>query len=157
MDRLAFTKRQFEYHAWALHRVAAALEAAPGGHPEAVKLLEHVAAADRVWLTRLQGEDGLGTALWPEEGLAACAKLLEGNRAAYRGYLEGLAGADLDSEKPYRNSKGIPFRSTVADVLTQVFAHAAYHRGQIAAAMRREGVSPVNTDYITFTREAGGD
>jgi uncharacterized damage-inducible protein DinB len=157
MDRLAFVKRQFEYHAWAQDRAAKALAEAEKPHAHAVALLAHVVSADRVWLGRLHGKDMLAQDLWPEMTLADCRRQIESVRASYRDYLGGLAAADLDSVKPYKNSKGIPFETSAGDVLEQVIAHAAYHRGQIAAEMRREGSAPVNTDYITFVREAGKD
>ena len=49
----------------------------------------------------------------------------------------------------YRNSKGEFWTSTVADILTHVVLHAAYHRGQIAAAVREAGGS--RPTPISFT------
>jgi len=42
-----------------------------------------------------------------------------------------------------------------ADILTQVATHGAYHRGQIAKAIRRGGGTPADTDFIIFVREQG--
>jgi uncharacterized damage-inducible protein DinB len=46
----------------------------------------------------------------------------------------------------------MPFRSQISDILLHVALHSSYHRGQIAAAVRAAGVTPVNTDFITFAR-----
>ena len=53
----------------------------------------------------------------------------------------------------YRNSRGEEFHTPVGDLLTHVLMHGAYHRGQIAASVRRAGGEPAATDYIAFTRE----
>ena len=42
----------------------------------------------------------------------------------------------------YRNSQGEYWTSTVADILTHVTMHSAYHRGQIAAAVRERADEP---------------
>jgi len=34
-----------------------------------------------------------------------------------------------------------------------VITHNHYHRGQIAQVVREKGDEPVNTDYITYTRQ----
>ena len=54
----------------------------------------------------------------------------------------------------YQNSKGATFETPVGEVLMHVFSHGVYHRGQIALALRQAGAEPINTDYITFVREA---
>jgi uncharacterized damage-inducible protein DinB len=40
----------------------------------------------------------------------------------------------------------------VGDILTHVVAHSAYHRGQIAAAVRAAGGAPAYTDFIHAAR-----
>jgi uncharacterized damage-inducible protein DinB len=41
------------------------------------------------------------------------------------------------------------------DTLFLVALHGAYHRGQIAALIRREGLEPVATNFIIFARVRG--
>ncbi len=156
MDRLSFVRRQFACQAWAHDRVIAALAASGSPAPDAVRLLGHILTSSRVWLDRLHGKDMLKQDFWPGTTLDACRDLAGSVHADYRTFLESLPEKDLDSLKPYRNSKGIPFETRVEDVLAHVAAHDAYHRGQIASAMRAAGAAPVNTDFITFVREASG-
>ena len=52
----------------------------------------------------------------------------------------------------YRNSRGVVFQNTVAEILTHVALHGSYHRGQIAMRVRAAGGVPVTTDYIVFRR-----
>jgi len=41
----------------------------------------------------------------------------------------------------------------VADVLTHVVLHSAYHRGQIASLIRSGGDAPAYTDFIHAARQ----
>lgn len=53
----------------------------------------------------------------------------------------------------YSNTKGQQWTSSVGDVLTHVVMHAAYHRAQIAAELRRAGHTPAYTDFVHATRQ----
>jgi uncharacterized damage-inducible protein DinB len=63
-----------------------------------------------------------------------------------------LPKAPTSSSITYKNSKGESWKSTVEDVLTHITIHGAYHRGQIATAVRAAGGEPPYTDYIQGTR-----
>jgi uncharacterized damage-inducible protein DinB len=52
----------------------------------------------------------------------------------------------------YKNSKGEPWTSNVADVIQHVVFHSAYHRGQIASDVRAAGKEPAYTDFIHAVR-----
>ena len=45
------------------------------------------------------------------------------------------------------------YDSLVRDILTHVFMHSAYHRGQIASDMRQAGFVPAYTDFIHGVRQ----
>jgi uncharacterized damage-inducible protein DinB len=68
-------------------------------------------------------------------------------------YLAGESAAVLEQRIHYTNSKGEPWDSLVRDVLTHVFLHSAYHRGQIAADLRQAGFVPAYTDFIHGVRQ----
>ena len=53
---------------------------------------------------------------------------------------------------PYRNTRGEEFENAVEEILTQVFLHSAYHRGQIASTLRDAGHEPALTDFIHALR-----
>ena len=67
-------------------------------------------------------------------------------------FTDELTEQGLQNEAVYRNSKGTEYRTPVADVLTHVFFHSHYHRGQVAAALRALGIDPPWTDFIVFVR-----
>ena len=141
----------FEHMAWADARVVACL--ADVVLPEATRLLAHVAAAERVWLLRLRGQDSSRQAIWPDWGLSEVRATTIENAAEFRKLLAESSEEDLARVIEYRNSQGVEFRSTMADILAHVALHGSYHRGQIAAVVRAAGATPVTTDYIIYTRE----
>jgi len=52
----------------------------------------------------------------------------------------------------YTNTQHQAFHNKANDILLHVFNHGTYHRAQIASEMRKNGIEPINTDYITFVR-----
>ncbi len=149
----AHLRRLFDHAAWADRLALDALAAAPeASRAGPLRLLAHLLAAERVWLLRLRGEASAAQPIWPELPLERCAALAADNAAAYARYLDALTDEAAAREVAYTNSQGVSFRTRVSDVLTHVALHGAYHRGQVAAALRAAGADPVNTDFITFVR-----
>lgn len=143
----------FRYVAWADHRTLEALRAAPATHAEAQPLLAHLLAAEHVWLARLEQRDPRHP-VWPELTLDECAALAAENEAGYRTFIERLGDGQPAGSVCYRNIQGNEFVTPVLDVLTQVITHGPYHRGQIAKIIGRTSGAVINTDFITFAREA---
>lgn len=151
----AHLERLFQHMTWADRRVLDLLARIPEDpQPEPRRLFSHVLAAERVWLLRLRGEDSAVQPVWPVYSLDELVELARRNREEYARHLQGLDDDALAAEVAYRNTQGTEFRTAVLDILLHVFLHGSYHRGQIAAAVRRAGQEPINTDYITFAREA---
>jgi uncharacterized damage-inducible protein DinB len=148
----AHFERLFRHMAWADARLLALPELA--GVPAAMRTLSHLLAAERVWLLRLRGEDASAQPIWPDCDPGEARALAAENASGYAAYLAHAEAGRLRAEIGYANSQGVAFRTRVADVLTHVAMHGSYHRGQIAAAVRAAGGEPVNTDFITFVREA---
>lgn len=150
----AHLERLFQHMTWADQRVLDLLAANPEDpQPEPRRLFSHTLAAERVWMLRLRGEDSAVQPVWPMYSLEELGEMARRNRDAYARYLEGCDDGALAAEVAYRNTQGTEFRTAVSDILLHVFLHGAYHRGQIAAAVRGAGREPVNTDFITFVRE----
>ncbi|NWL88113.1 damage-inducible protein DinB [Paenibacillus sp. 79R4] len=138
---------------WADGRILDALEESEMKSKQLLKLVRHIAVAERVWLSRLQGKGSSQYSLWEEaEDLTAIRTMFVENAEQYRVYIEGLEESDLDEMVDYANQSGVPFRTSVRDILLQVLLHGQYHRGQINRALRIESAEPVQVDYITFTR-----
>ncbi|MBU9708334.1 DinB family protein [Paenibacillus sp. AK121] len=138
---------------WADGRILDALEESKTKNKDLLKLVRHVAVAERVWLDRLQGKGSAQYSLWEEtEDLTAIRTMFEENAEQYRVYIEGLKEFELDEMIDYENQSGVPFRTSARDILSQVLLHGQYHRGQINRALRIESAEPAQVDYITFTR-----
>lgn len=150
----AYFERVFRFVAWANQRSLEALRATPGAHAEALPLLSHLLAAEHVWLARVQRREPRHP-VWPTLEIDECGALASENEAGYRTLLGQLGEEQLAAPILCRTSQGQEFVTSVLDILTQVITHGQYHRGQIAKAIGRSGGMAVNTDFITFVREAG--
>jgi uncharacterized damage-inducible protein DinB len=152
MESLDSFRQFFEYDYWAnqeiLHSVAS-LEAPP---ERALKVTGHIVGAQRVWLGRLESAGGDPPAPWPPMNLEEANAAVNEIHERWNSFLEKLAPERLDEDLVHRNSKGVEFRAPVRDVLVQLVMHGAYHRGQIAAAVRDAGGKPNPTDYIVYVR-----
>ena len=115
-----------------------------------LRLLCHIVNAQTVWLSRMDPEVK-GVGVWDEHDLATCRRMQELTAAGFKAVLEKHGGG-LDVAIEYTNSRGMTFSNTIVDMLLQVFTHGGYHRGQIAMEMRKAGLEPINTDYISFVR-----
>ncbi len=146
-------QRLMQHADWANRRVLELLNGANITEQRTVLLFAHVLKTERIYLERLRALDPWPQNFWPELSLAECALLIAENRREYESFFDALAEADLEHTVKYRNSKGIEFHTQIKDLLTHVTLHGAYHRGQIAAAIRAAGSEPVNIDFITFVRE----
>lgn len=157
MDLLTRLSYLVVYWEWGNARSLAAIEATPAVGDDARRWLAHVVEAERIWLLRVQGNTPPTQDFWPDLPLAAIADAAQANRAAWREELTARAPDRLEEPIDYRNSRGEPFATPVSDIVLHVTVHGDHHRGQIAAAVRRAGGEPANTDYITFTREVPRD
>jgi uncharacterized damage-inducible protein DinB len=146
-----YFERLFRSVRWADLETCAALRAHPAALPEALPVLAHLLAAEHVWLSRIRGA-APALAVWPSLALEECEPLARENAAGYATFLAGRDEADLAAAVRYRNTQGQEFETPLADILTHVVTHGAYHRGQVARAIRRAGGQPVNTDFVTWVR-----
>jgi uncharacterized damage-inducible protein DinB len=116
----------------------------------AVDLLAHLVIARRMWLNRL--------GLWPEVqkdlfprgvSISELPTMLQKTESAWIKYLQTLDENELAREFTYEAVfNGTSWRWDVESLLTQVFGHAWYHRGQIALVVDALGGKSVDTDYI---------
>jgi uncharacterized damage-inducible protein DinB len=117
-----------------------------------IKLFAHILSAEKIWLMRLCSEDLSKELIWPNLSLADCKELISVNKMSYHVYLKDKTDKELKSKLFYKSTKGIKFSTPVIDILMHVIIHSGYHRGQIAAELRKKGGKPINTDYIHYIR-----
>ena len=143
--------RLVEHLAWADHRVLEALRTTEPAEPRSLELFGHVLAAEHVWLSRLIGRDP-ALPVWPALTLADCARIAADNAAQLRQFVATLGPRDLERPVTYTNSAEQQFSTGIHDILLHVALHGAYHRGQIATALRGSDRVPASTDYIAYIR-----
>jgi uncharacterized damage-inducible protein DinB len=146
-------QRLLDHMAWADERVVDRIGDGAGLSPQMLRLLSHLLAAERIWLDRLRGAPAAAIEVWPDLSPEGCRDLLGRNREDYRQFLSERGPEEMSRVMTYRNSAGKEFETAVGDILMHVALHGAYHRGQIAMALRQGGEAPVNTDFIAFVRE----
>src|SRR5262249_26385470 len=83
-------------------------------------------------------------------------ELREGLAAMEHGwdaYLACLTDDGMARAFEYKSSDAAWLRSVVEDILTQLFGHSWYHRGQIAMLVRASGGEPAVVDLVHWSRE----
>ena len=149
----------FDYEERAHEKVLRSLHTVPPtrrddpAFQKAVSALGHIVAARWLWLHRFGVADKAPTDIFPERlALEELDGLLDEMHMAWSSYLQRLDEAELARDFDYRSMDGRRFRNKVEDLLTQLFGHSWYHRGQIAALVRSLGGKPAGTDYVFFKR-----
>ena len=152
-------RRWFEYEQDSNAKVLSSLQAVSDSQrampqfQKAVDLMAHLIAARNMWLFRL-GHGEQPADLFPTETrIAELPNLINEMQAAWSSYFETLTDEDVARRFEYQSYDGPRFRNTVEDVLTQLYGHSLYHRGQIAMILRSIGAEPAPTDFIYWTRE----
>jgi uncharacterized damage-inducible protein DinB len=117
--------------------------------------LEHIYAADWLWLERWLGRSH---GAFPATG--SCTTI-EGFRAAYAAldlermrFLATLDDAALRAPLRYTNMKGDPHAYPLGELLFHVSNHATYHRGQIMHMVRQLGGTVKSSDYLYWLPNA---
>ncbi len=153
-------RKWFEYEKQAHATVLASLETVPEAGrdgPEfqrALSIFGHMIAARRAWLGRLGLAAPFQGALFPAE--VDLESLKDDVHEAERLWTDAYAALDdaaLGRVVEYQSFDGNRFRNTVEEILTQLFTHSYYHRGQIAMLVRASGGQPAVTDLIYLCRE----
>lgn len=126
--------------------------------------LNHIAAADTIWLHRFAGHPARFAALRELAAFPRPSSLRESiapNLAgllAYRQRLDGLIARwvaelrpeHLASSLAYANMAGVSSRRNFGDVLQHFFNHQTHHRGQVTTLLFQSGVDVGVTDLLTL-------
>jgi uncharacterized damage-inducible protein DinB len=153
-----------EYHYWANEVLFESLDALPGAKlaadeglffGSALHTLNHILVGTRIWFGRLRHNDPkqlkLNDVLYPD--WAELKRALRGELRAVQEWLARQPDAAFEDELAYSNTRGDPFRTKVADVLTHMYSHIQHHRGQASVAATRLGAVSPEMDYIFWRRK----
>jgi uncharacterized damage-inducible protein DinB len=148
------------FEVWVNARVLASLETVPATNRAALafvraaQLLPHNTLARQVWLWRIQERAYDNPKDWfPAWSVDETRARMADVDAQWTAYLAGLTDAELSRQSHYRSSEGVQYASTIHEVLTHVFNHSTYHRGQIARIVHEQGGQRASTDFIAFSRK----
>ena len=156
------------YNGWANRRVfdaaadlpAEALRADRGlFFGSVLATLNHILAADRIWMKRFTGQgeapDGLDATLFKDLPALRTARAAEDARIA--GWIESLDETDFAATFSYRRlADPAVITQPLAPALFHLFNHQTHHRGQCHAALTGLGRPSVVLDMVAFQREANG-
>jgi uncharacterized damage-inducible protein DinB len=147
------------YNVWANTKLLTHLDGIVAGGqqlPErALRLFSHVLNAQAIWLARLTNTQS-PVKVWQQHDLQGLHQLHEQTSERLHRYMQDADEQELHRMISYANSQGNAYDSQVSDILTHVCVHANYHRAQVAADLRQNGLEPINTDFITYCRELAG-
>jgi uncharacterized damage-inducible protein DinB len=140
--------RQHAHARWANRVLCAAI---PAGLEAAWVQAAHIVASEEIWLQRIA--DGASPArdvfaADTAEGIAR--RLAELDRAWAALFARPTTLPERRIE--YRRLDGAASAARLADLLTHVVVHGAYHRGQIALCLRAAGVPAPPTDFVVWQR-----
>jgi len=153
-------RRLFEYEKDSHAKVLASLQAVPQdlrrspSYQRAIDLMAHILAARMMWLFRFGIRSEGPKDLSPQNvSLEELVTRHNEMQSAWTDYLHALNDEDVQKSFEYQSLDAGRFRNTIQDILTQLFGHSLYHRGQVAALIRAIGAEPATTDFVYWTRE----
>ncbi len=148
------------YNSWANARVLETLRALSeadyvkeqgGGWPSLRATFVHLAGATDAWAERFAGKDATRLATVEElPGLEDAARVLLAAEEKHRRTLPAFTPERLAGPFTWKNLKGEAKTAPFWAVVRHVVNHQTYHRGQIAAMVRRLGHAPKSTDMVVW-------
>lgn len=147
-----YFSRLFQYNRWANNRFAEVLTSEKINDPKINRLLAHIAAAQLIWLNRIEPVSVAVPKVFPEFPLNEALDSLNQGSQLWLDFLQHET--DFTRVITYQNSKGVSFQTSLEDITAHVANHGTHHRGQIATILRQAGHTPPASDFIFFSRES---
>jgi uncharacterized damage-inducible protein DinB len=123
------------------------------------RTLNHILAADRIWMQRFTGTgeapSSLDAILFNDLATLSTARAAEDERIV--AWVGGLTEADLASRFTYTSiTNPVTVTQRLAPVLAHFFNHQTHHRGQCHATLTALGQPSVILDLVYFLRTEEG-
>jgi uncharacterized damage-inducible protein DinB len=163
-----YVRELYGFNAWADRRVLDACSPLTDeqftrdlgfSFPSVRDTLVHIMGGEWLWLAFWRGHPSPRTEMETEFAIGRFANLAsvrtrwEPLETDLLGFVRGLAAADL--EKTLYNPRH-QFSYPLRALLQHVVNHGTYHRGQVAAMLRKLGAAPNATDYGLYWRSLAG-
>jgi uncharacterized damage-inducible protein DinB len=153
-----------DYTRWANARVSEGLRQLPDdllntpireGWLSPFDVLVHMVAAERLWLSRWQGEspDHLMTRddLPTLDALSAAWDALDTETRAFLRTVD-----DPNRIVTYRTTKGVEHKQAIWELVMHLINHHTEHRSQVGLFLATHGVDVGNLDLIAYLRDTAG-
>ncbi len=141
----------FEYEKWANARILDSIAQLEEPDEKCIDLVSHILLVQMVWYARIEGK--AASPVWGMKPLSVCLEMYAMNNKILAAFIARQTEDSLKREVEYKNSKGDTFSNTVTEILTHLFNHSTYHRGQIVERLKGKLPAMPVTDYIAFVRE----
>jgi uncharacterized damage-inducible protein DinB len=153
MEGKELFRRLFDYNRWGNRRAVASLSTVSDTAERPRKFFAHIVGAERIWLARIDSAMPRWAEPFPTLTLEECLAAVDTLHQQWTELLDKLPVGRLAEDVVYKTTKGVEFKTPLQDVLMHVVMHSAYHRGQVASAVREAGGKPAATDYVVYARE----
>lgn len=161
---LTHFQRLGRYNRWANQRLLEACthlgdEGCKEGRPSYFgsihNTLNHVIVCDRIWLSRIKGQDSPGLALndVPHKTLSEVQEARAALDQELIDLVDGLTADRLSGFIRYKSSGGAVKDDPLVVILDHVFNHHTHHRGQIHGMLSGTPIAPPPLDLLYFHRE----
>ncbi len=153
-------RRWYEYERDCNAKVITMLQSVPAAKrsspqfTRAVGKAAHLVAARHMWLYRLRVCTDRPDDWFPPTPLEQLPAAVADVERRWVEFLGQLSDERLLADIEWVGQDGKRRRWPLIDLLTQVFGHAWYHRGQIAMLVKDLGGQPIDTDFIFWNRPA---
>ena len=149
----AYFQKLYSYNQWANKGLCEHLKALSNEPPEVSKRMCHIVAAEEIWYNRIEPLDFNPLPLFEIEEWTVLEPRLISSAQRWLELVDRTG--DFEAVVDYINLSGKSYSSPLSDILIHLANHGTYHRGQIAMLLRQQGLEPLPTDYILFSREHG--
>lgn len=147
-----YFQRLYKYNEWANEKLLSLIEANRVTDNEVFIALSHYLAAQEIWISRIEGRTARVNGVWEVYSLERCKALAAQTAISWNDKLASMEDSGYFKIIAYKNTQGNYYETPVVDIVGHCVNHATYHRAQIARMLRALGVTPVNTDFITYAR-----
>jgi uncharacterized damage-inducible protein DinB len=147
------TEIMIEYNHWANLKALESIKTLINEYDKPMKIFSHILLSEELWLKRVKNITPKEQKFWEYLSIESCSQLVEKNKNDWDNYLFQKSPEVLEDKISYVNSKGVQYSNSLNEILTHVFYHSAYHRGQVAVLVRQAGGEPALTDFIVYIRE----
>ncbi len=120
--------------------------------------LNHLLAADRIWMKRFTGSGDAPARLYAilHEDLAGLAAARQAEDARLIAYTDSLSEAAITADFTYSPlTNPAVITHPLGPALTHMFNHQTHHRGQCHAMLTMVGGPSITLDLISFVRTEG--